>query len=73
MNVSLEQAIEIHARALLRRLRRDAPANARARATQLQEMGDHEGCSVWLMVAETSERLLECGEETGASVFAGVE
>jgi hypothetical protein len=63
MNVSLEQAIEIHARALSRRLKSDAPANARERAAQLKEKGDHEGHLVWLNVAETSERLLSAGEE----------
>jgi hypothetical protein len=63
MNVSLEQAIEIHARALSRRFKNDAPANARQRAAQLKEKGDYEGHLVWLDVAETSQRLLSAGEE----------
>jgi hypothetical protein len=63
MNVSLEEAIEIHARALSRRLQNDAPANARERAELLREKGDHEGHGIWLSVAEASERLLSEGEE----------
>jgi len=63
MNVSLEEAIEIHARALSRRLKSDAPANARERAELLRDKGDHEGHGIWLSVAEASERLLCQGEE----------
>ncbi|BBU62398.1 hypothetical protein MSC49_23330 [Methylosinus sp. C49] len=58
MEISLEQAVEIHARALTRRLQRDAPGNARERAADLQTAGDSDGHSVWLRVAESAERLL---------------
>lgn len=64
MEISLEQAVEIHARALTRRLRRDAPTNARERAGDLQRAGDSEGHGVWLRVAESAERLL--GEKARA-------
>ncbi|MBU3886982.1 hypothetical protein FM996_12645 [Methylosinus sporium] len=58
MEISLEQAVEIHARALTHRLLGEAPSNARERATDFQKTGDSEGCVVWLRVAECAERLL---------------
>ncbi|HEY8262459.1 MAG TPA: hypothetical protein VIG55_14705 [Methylosinus sp.] len=58
MEISLEQAVEIHARVLTHRLDREAPAKARERALGLQRAGDDEGHGVWLQVAETAERLL---------------
>ncbi len=58
MQISFEEALEIHARALTRRLGDKAPIDARQRAVDLKEAGDHEGHAVWLSVAETAERLL---------------
>jgi len=58
MEISLDQAVEIHARALTRRLQGDAPFNARERAADLERVGDNEGHGVWIRVAETAERLL---------------
>jgi hypothetical protein len=58
MEISLEQAVEIHARVLTHRLDREAPAKARERALGLRRAGDDEGHGVWLQVAETAERLL---------------
>jgi hypothetical protein len=58
MQISLEEAVEIHARALTRRLSKEAPVNARERATELQRVGDREGHGVWMRVAESAERLL---------------
>ncbi|MBG0811708.1 hypothetical protein IY145_20355 [Methylosinus sp. H3A] len=68
MEVSLDQAVEIHARALTRRLEREAPSNARERAVDFQRAGDSEGHGVWLRVAETAERLL--GEKARAAEAA---
>jgi hypothetical protein len=58
MEISLDEAVEIHARVLTHRLDREAPAKARERALDLQHVGDDEGHGVWLQVAETAERLL---------------
>jgi hypothetical protein len=58
MNISLDQAIEIHARVLKYRRDRAAPFHARKRAAELKLAGDFEGHAVWLLVAETAERLL---------------
>ena len=58
MNISLDQAIEIHARVLMHRLNNKAPFCARRRAVALRELGDNEGYAVWLSVAKIAERLL---------------
>ena len=58
MDISLDQAIEIHAEVLRRRHEREAPARARERAIALQYVGDHDGHAVWLKVADRAERLL---------------
>ena len=58
MNISLDQAIEIHARVLMHRLNNKAPFCARRRAVALRQLGDEEGHTVWLSVAKTAERLL---------------
>jgi hypothetical protein len=63
MKVSLEQAIEIHARALVRKHRDKAPCNARSYAAAREDCGDHEGYGVWLGVAAEAERILK---ENGA-------
>lgn len=59
MCVSLEQAIEIHARTLVFRQRRNAPRAAEDRAVMLQKLGDLEGFEVWLKVAEVAAQLLD--------------
>jgi hypothetical protein len=59
MDVSLEQAVEIHARVLTHRLDRDAPAKARERALDLRHAGDDEGHDIWQRVADIAERLLD--------------
>jgi hypothetical protein len=59
MEVSLEQAIEIHAKALKRRNGRFAPRKAREIADDYRAQGDHEGHRVWLKVGEMAEALLE--------------
>jgi hypothetical protein len=58
MQISLEQAVEIHARVLTHRLSREAPARARELALDLRRVGDDEGHDVWLWVADAAERLL---------------
>jgi hypothetical protein len=57
MNVSLEQAIQIHAKALVSRHKHAAPAKAREHAGLLKANGDHEGHDVWLRVADAAEEL----------------
>lgn len=64
MNISLEQAIEIHARVLMNRADTEAPAKARERAADLHRGGDEEGGKVWLSVADAAERLLSEGRAT---------
>ncbi len=61
MEVSLEQAIEIHARALNRRNGRSAPRKALEIANSYRAQGDHEGHRVWLRVGEIAEDLLKAG------------
>ena len=57
MDMSLEQAVEIHAK-MLRHIHGDkAPHDARHKAKQLAARGDAEGHKVWLMVAEAAEKL----------------
>jgi hypothetical protein len=58
MNVSLEQAIEIHARALVGRVSDRAPLTARQYADAKRNCGDFEGYEVWLRVALAAEQLL---------------
>ncbi len=64
MNISLDQAIEIHAEVLKRRHEREAPARARERAIALKYVGDHDGHAVWLKVADSAERLLNKGQDS---------
>ena len=59
MEVTLEQAIEIHAKALKRRCGHDAPIKARKIAQELAQAGDHEGHQVWLKVGDNAEALLK--------------
>lgn len=58
MQVSLDQAIEIHAKVLKYREGRRAPGKARERAEQLALAGDREGHVVWMRVSETIETLI---------------
>jgi len=57
MNVSLDQAIEIHAKALKHRFGNRAPLLAEERARHCATQGDDEGCAVWLRVAAVAEIL----------------
>ncbi|MCC3246273.1 hypothetical protein LG047_13245 [Methylocystis sp. WRRC1] len=69
MNISLEQAIEIHARALVQRHKGKAPSNARVYADRLNGHRDCDGCAVWLGVASAAERILDekcAAEDLGA-------
>ena len=52
MNISLEEAIEIHAKALRVSHGRKAEHYARERAAACKLHGDHEGDDVWNKVAE---------------------
>jgi len=57
MEISLQQAIEIHAKALRAHRGPHAPSVARHRARQLADAGDHEGHEVWQKVAAVAETL----------------
>jgi hypothetical protein len=57
MNVSLDQAIEIHAKALRHRFGAQAPLFAEEKAVTCLASGDHEGETVWLRVAAVVEAL----------------
>jgi hypothetical protein len=57
MDVSLDQAIEIHARVLKRWHRDRAPREAHTRALECKTAGDVEGHHVWTRVAKTCEAL----------------
>lgn len=58
MRVSLQQAIEIHAKVLKYRLGRHAPELAREKAQSCSTSNDHEGHRVWLEVAKVAKSLL---------------
>ncbi len=57
MEVSLEQAIEIHAKVLKHIHGKKAPFDARKKANQLAAAGDQDGYRVWLRVSEAAEKL----------------
>jgi hypothetical protein len=59
MNVSLDQAIEIHARALKYRYGNRAPLLAKEKAYHCAARGDDEGRDVWLRVAAIAGTLPE--------------
>jgi hypothetical protein len=59
MNVSLDQAIEIHAKALKHRFGKRATLLAEKRAHHCAAQGDDEGYAVWLRVASVAEMLPE--------------
>jgi hypothetical protein len=56
--VSLDQAIEIHAKALKYRFGRRAPSLAKQKAHHCYASGDREGHVVWRRVAAEAEALL---------------
>jgi hypothetical protein len=58
LNVSLDQAICIHAKALTYRYGRTAPSRARMKGRDCSASGDPEGHVVWEKVAAVAERLL---------------
>ena len=58
MNVSLNQAIVMHAKALKHRAGGAAPQIARERAERCAHSGDADGRAVWLRVAASAEALL---------------
>jgi hypothetical protein len=58
MDISLDQAIEIHARALLAKYRGFAAESARRHAEAKLKCGDAGGGDVWMAVARTVERML---------------
>jgi hypothetical protein len=58
MNISLEEAIEIHARALKTPHKHRAPHRAREHAHRLKMVNDHHGHDVWSQVAAVTERML---------------
>ena len=59
MNVSLDQAIEIHAKALKHRYGERAPVLAEEKADHCAARGDDEGYAVWRRVAAVAEILPE--------------
>ncbi|MGA9824056.1 MAG: hypothetical protein WBQ53_04300 [Methylocystis sp.] len=58
MDISLDEAIHIHARALKGRAGGNSPMLARLRAGDLRDKGDLEGFRVWTRVGEQAELLL---------------
>jgi hypothetical protein len=61
MNVSLDQAIEIHAKALKHRFGKRAPLLAEEKAHNCAAQGDDEGYAVWRQVAAVAETLPAIG------------
>jgi hypothetical protein len=57
LNVTLNQAIEIHAKALRHRFGDRAPVLAHEQANTCSTYGDHEGHAVWLRVAAVAKML----------------
>jgi len=57
MEISLQQAIEIYAKALRAQRGARAPGDAIERAGQLARTGDYEGQDVWRRVAAVAETL----------------
>jgi hypothetical protein len=58
MDISLDEAIHMHARALKGRAGGNSPKLARLRAGDLRDKGDLEGFRVWTRVSEQAELLL---------------
>jgi hypothetical protein len=59
MEVSLEQAIEMHAKALSHSAGRNEPRLARDKARRCAASGDPHGHEVWSKVASIAEALLK--------------
>lgn len=59
-DLTIQEGIEIHAKALRRRLGEAAPRYARDRAEKACTRGDIEGENVWLGVAFAAEQLRDC-------------
>jgi hypothetical protein len=59
VNVSLSQAIEIHAKVLTHGVGDRAPLIAQEKAHHCSASGDNEGHAVWLRVAAAAAMLLE--------------
>jgi hypothetical protein len=59
VNVSLNQAIEIHAKVLAHRFGDRAPLLAQEKAHHCSAAGDNEGHAVWLQVAAVAEILIK--------------
>ncbi|MBB4196653.1 hypothetical protein CCR94_20310 [Rhodoblastus sphagnicola] len=57
MEISLQQAIEIHAKVLRAHRGPLAPGLARYKAERLADAGDYEGRDVWMKVADCAETL----------------
>ena len=58
MDISLDEAIHMHARALKGRAGGNSPMLARLRAGDLRDKGDLEGFRIWTRVGEQAELLL---------------
>jgi hypothetical protein len=58
MEISLEQAIEIHAKVLKKRHKLHAPREAREHAQRLKNVNDYHGHQVWNKVAAVAERMI---------------
>ena len=69
VNITLEEAIEIHAKALCYRHGTQACEKARDRARQLSRAGDDEGYHVWLKVAAVAETVLGAKAKKMSSGF----
>ncbi len=69
VNVSLTEAIEIHAQALARRYGCNASASAREHALRLKSSGDDEGHDIWVEVARSVDAILEACETATLAGF----
>jgi hypothetical protein len=71
MNITLDQAVEMHAKALKYRAGVRAPAIARDRARRCVAAGDQGGYDIWQNVASQAEALLASDAAIAeAAVFA---
>jgi hypothetical protein len=68
VNMSLNQAIEIHAKVLAHGFGDRAPLLAQERAHHCWALGDREGHAVWLRVAAVAEMLLKEGQKIAHKV-----
>jgi hypothetical protein len=71
MNVSLDQAIEIHAKALKHKAGDRAPVMAREKARHCALAGDHGRHVVWSRVAATAYTLLNVEGASGKPANEG--